>query len=147
MTHGRLHALVDGIFAIVMTLLVLELKVPLVSHANNLQVWQMIKSQSVLILSYFISFTTLFVYWRAHNFVVTILAKNIDINVLSINGIFLFFVGLIPFSTQIAGSYHNVPIAVSLYALNIILIGLTLLLMRLYIEHSETIDNVERTRE
>jgi len=130
-----------------MTLLVLELKVPSFIHPSNHDVWHVIASQYTILLSYFISFTTLFVYWRAHNFVVTVLAKNIDVNVLTINGIFLFLVGLIPFTTQLAGSYSSSPIALSFYALNIILIGSTLLFMRGYIEKSEKIDNLERTLE
>lgn len=147
MTHERLHALTDGIFAIVMTLLVLELKVPLSGHPTDASVWKVIDSQVDIFLGYFISFITLFIYWRAHNFLVTVLAKNIDINLLTLNGVFLFFVGLIPFSTQLAGADHEVPLAVTVYALNILLIGLTIIVMRLYIEKSESIDNIERTEE
>ena len=146
MTHSRLHALTDGIFAIVMTLMVLELKLPAVRGTANHQLWAALQAQKTIFASYFISFAVLFVYWRAHNFVLTILAKNIDINLLSINGIFLFLVGLIPFSTQLAGTYNKIPLAISLYATNIIVIGLTLLIMRVYIERSDQIDNVQRTQ-
>jgi uncharacterized membrane protein len=145
MTHGRLHALADGIFAIAMTLMVLELKLPILKGTSNHELWTALQSQQAIFASYFISFAVLFIYWRAHNFVITILAKNIDINLLSINGIFLFLVGLIPFTTQLAGTYNKISLAISLYAVNIILIGLTLLVMRIYIERSEKIDNLDRT--
>jgi uncharacterized membrane protein len=144
-THGRLHALADGIFAIVMTLMVLELKLPLLNTATNHGLWSALQKQQAIFLSYFISFAVLFIYWRAHNFVITILAKNIDINLLSINGIFLFLVGLVPFTTELAGTYNKISLAISLYAVNIIAIGLTLLFMRVYIERSEKIDNIDRT--
>ena len=147
MNHARLHALTDGIFAIVMTLLVLELKVPVLHHATNEQVWDLIRSQSPIFLSYFISFTVLFVYWRAHNFVITILAKNIDVNLLTINGVFLFLVGLVPFSTQVLGEYSSSPLAISIYAINIALIGFVILFMRIYVEKSASIENLERTKE
>jgi uncharacterized membrane protein len=145
MTHDRLHALTDGIFAIVMTLMVLELKLPAVDGNTSHQLWNALAAQKDIFISYFISFAVLFVYWRAHNFVITILANNIDINLLTINGIFLFFVGLVPFSTQLAGRYNEIPLAVSLYALNLILIGTSILWMRFYVERSENIDNISRT--
>jgi uncharacterized membrane protein len=147
MTHGRLHALADGIFAIVMTLMVLELKLPSLDGSTNHELWQSLLAQRAVFASYFISFAVLFIYWRAHNFVITILAKNIDINLLTINGLFLFFVGLVPFTTHLAGAYYKIPLAISLYALNLIVIGLSVVWMRVYIERSETIDNVSRTAE
>jgi len=147
MTHGRLHALTDGIFTIVMTLMVLELKLPSLRINTNHDLWSALIDQKAVFASYFVSFAVLFVYWRAHNFVITILAKNIDINLLTINGLFLFFVGLVPFSTQIAGTFNNLPLAISLYALNIVIIGLTVLWMRFYVERSDTIDNIRRTHE
>jgi uncharacterized membrane protein len=145
MTHDRLHALTDGIFAIVMTLMVLELKLPVIHGTTNRDLWNSLFAQKAIFVSYFVSFAVLFVYWRAHNFLITILAKNIDINLLSINGIFLFLVGLLPFSTQLAGTYNTIPLAICLYALNIITIGLSLLSMRIYIERSDSIENVTRT--
>jgi uncharacterized membrane protein len=147
MTHDRLHALTDGIFAIVMTLLVLELKVPEIANRSDATLWHSLVDQKAIFISYFISFAVLFVYWRAHNFVITILAKNIDINLLNLNGIFLLLVGLVPFTTHLLGVDSETPLAIVIYALNIILIGLTLLWMRLYVEKSDSIENLERTAE
>lgn len=145
MTHERLHALTDGVFAIAMTLMVFQIKLPVVHAMTNASLWQSLRGDYSIFISYFISFAVLFVYWRAHNFVITILAKNISIDLLSINGVFLFLVVLIPFSTQLAGTYNKIPLAISLYAANIIVIGLTLWLMRTYIEISEKIENADRT--
>jgi uncharacterized membrane protein len=55
MTHGRLHALADGIFAIVMTLMVLELKLPSIQHASNKELWNALLAQKAIFASYFIS--------------------------------------------------------------------------------------------
>jgi uncharacterized membrane protein len=145
MTHDRLHALTDGVFAIAMTLMVFQIKLPVVHAMTNASLWQALRGDYNIFSSYFISFALLFVYWRAHNFIITILAKNISIDLLSINGVFLFLVGLIPFSTQLAGTYNKIPLAISLYAANIVAIGLTLWLMRTYIEISEKIENIDRT--
>ncbi len=147
MTHGRLHALTDGIFAIVMTLLVLELKLPDLGHSTSTELWHILTAQSTLFISYIISFAVLFVYWRAHNFVITVMAKNIDINLLNINGLFLLLVGIVPFTTHILGAFGDTSLGITIYALNVILIGLTLIGMRYYVENSESIDSLERTRE
>jgi len=145
MTHGRLHALTDGIFSIVMTLMVLELKLPAVTISNSHDLLKAIYSEKAIFVSYFVSFAVLFIYWRAHNFMITILAKNIDINLLSINGIFLFLVGLLPFSTELAGTFNKIPVAICIYSINILCIGVVLLLMRGYIEKSDSIENEIRT--
>lgn len=145
MTHGRLHALADGIFAIVMTLMVLELKLPSIDGSTSHELWKALLAQKAVFASYFVSFAVLFIYWRAHNFVITMFAKSIDINLLTMNGIFLFFVGLVPFTTHLAGTFNEIPLAVSLYALNLILIGLSVIWMRTYIERADHIENLDRT--
>jgi uncharacterized membrane protein len=147
MNKERLHALADGIFAIVMTLLVLELKLPSVSSSSNSELWHSLVAQKTLFISYLVSFAVLFVYWRAHNFTITFLAHNIDIMLLNINGIFLLLVGLVPFTTHVLGAYGSTQLGITIYSLNIIFIGLTLLWMRLYVEKSDSIESRERTRE
>src|SRR4051812_48528948 len=99
MTHDRLHALTDGIFAIVMTLLVLELRVPVLDNPNNRSLWQALTDNKAIFVSYLISFLLLFLYWRAHNFIVSTMAKNLDINLVNINILFLLLIGIIPFTT------------------------------------------------
>ncbi len=147
MKHDRLHALTDGIFAIVMTLLVLELKFPVLSTPTNHALWDYLRHEWTLFLSYFISFAVLFVYWRAHNFIITIMAKNIDINLLNLNGIFLFLVGVVPFTTHMLGVYNDTPLAIIIYAVNVFCIGLTLLIMREYVEKADSIEHIQRTAE
>jgi uncharacterized membrane protein len=147
MTHDRLHALTDGIFAIVMTLLVLELKVPVIDNPTNRSLWDTLSTNKALFASYVISFLLLFLYWRAHNFIVSTMAKNLDINLVNINVLFLLFIGIVPFTTHLIGEYYHTQVAIIIYCINIILIGLTLVLMRGYIERSETIENLERTRD
>ena len=145
MKHDRLHALTDGIFAIAMTLLVLELKIPEIHHATNDQLLQTLGANYKLFLSYLLSFTALFLYWRAHNFIVSVVAKNLDTNLVNINVIFLFFIGLVPFSTYFLGLYADTQVAIIVYALTLIAIGLTLLGMRMYTEKSQNIEALERS--
>lgn len=146
MTQERLHALTDGIFAIVMTLMVLELKLPVIDEESNHSLWQALLTEKSTFISYLVSFVVLFVYWRAHNFVISIFAKNIDINILTFNAIFLFFVGLVPFTTHLSGEYNTIPLAIVIYAVNLILIGLSIVTMRIYISRAEHIENIARTK-
>lgn len=140
MKHERLHALTDGIFAIVMTLLVLEIKVPdLHGMVTNSILWDALRAHGVVFLSYVLSFTVLYTYWRAHTFIISIIAQNLNIWLVNINALFLLCVGLIPFSAQVLGLYHNTQIGVTIYAVNIIMIGLSLFTMRRYVETSGNI--------
>ena len=65
MSHTRLDQLSDGIFAIVMTILVFEIKTPLVwEPINNMGLWLEIEGLLPVFLSYVLSFFLLFTYWR-----------------------------------------------------------------------------------
>ena len=97
-------------------------------------------------MSYLLSFSLLFTYWRSHHFIESILAKNIDTKFSNLNAIFFFFVGLIPFSSHLLGKYSYSKTAIIFFALNIILIGLSLFKMRQYVINSKTIENAEFTK-
>src|SRR5947209_8367386 len=111
MKHDRLQALTDGIFAIVMTLLVLELKVPVFDAPSNSTLWHSIAAEKAIFASYLISFALLFIYWRAHNFIVSTMAKNLDTNLVNINILFLLFIGIVPFTTHLLGAYPQTQLA------------------------------------
>jgi uncharacterized membrane protein len=108
----RLEALADGIFAIAMTLLVLELRVPEVTGPGDLasrlvDLWPRFAT-------FFISFVVLGVYWFAHHQTFYFLVRvNRTLVWLSI----LFFLGavLIPFVASLLGSYPLDPVALGLY--------------------------------
>ena len=140
MKHERLHALTDGIFAIVMTILVLEIKVPeLHGEISNAALWEALREHGVVFLSYILSFTVLYTYWRAHTFIISIIAQNLNIWLVNINALFLLCVGLLPFSAHVLGLYHSTQLGISVYAINIIMIGLSLFAMRRYVETSKDI--------
>src|SRR3989339_466115 len=147
MKQSRLDQLSDGIFAIVMTILVFELRVPnftgLVTEQHLLNT---LVEMAPLFLSYLLSFSLLFTYWRSHHLIASVLAKNIDTKFSNLNGIFLFFVALVPFSSRFLGQYANSETAIIFFALNIILIGTTLFKMRNYVIKSGTIENVPFTK-
>lgn len=147
MKQSRLDQLSDGIFAIVMTILVFEIRVP--------EFTRMVTEQTLinsliniypLLLSYLLSFSLLFTYWRSHHIIASVLAKNIDVQFSNLSGVFLFLVALVPFSSHFLGKYIFSKTGVIFFAINIILIGISLYQMRRYAIKSETIENTPFTK-
>ena len=144
MSHTRLDQLSDGIFAIVMTVLVFQIQLPSVlTPQSNLELWHEIENLFPLLLSYVLSFALLFTYWRAHHFFVSVYAKNIDSTLTNINALFFMLVSLIPFSANILGQFYDYQLAIAIFGVHIILIGLTLFWMRRYVLYSDQIKNPE----
>jgi uncharacterized membrane protein len=126
LTTGRIEALTDGVFAVVMTLLVLDLKVPVIAGADAalalpgklLELWPRL-------LTFILSFVIAGVYWVGHHNQYQFIRRS-DRVLLWINILFMLCVAFIPFSTALLGEYPQLPIAVTIYGLNLIVIGAVL---------------------
>jgi len=141
MKQLRMEQLADGIFAIVMTLLVFEIHVPDLNGVVTAgKLAGAMLSNIPAVLSFILSFILLFTYWRSHHFITSVFAKNIDINMTNINAIFLLFVALVPFSSSLLGRYSTNVFAIVIFSLHIIFIGLSLFRMRRYAEKSVQIE-------
>ena len=144
MKPARLDELSDGIFAIVMTLLVFEIKIPIYfGDMSNIELWNAIKNLAPSFASYILSFTLLFTYWRAHHFFISVYAKNIDSKLTNLNALFFLFIALIPFSSSLLGQYSSNELAITIFGGHITLIGLTLYWIRKYVFYSDNIRNPE----
>ncbi len=147
MNHSRLDQLSDGIFAIVMTILVFEIKIPTyVSQfgtISNTELWSEIEYLLPSFLTYLLTFSLLFTYWKAHHFFNSVYAKNIDATLTNINGLFFMFVSLVPFSASLLGHFSTNELAISIFGLHIVAIGLCLYWMRKYVLFSPHIKNPE----
>lgn len=144
MNHTRLDQLSDGIFAIVMTVLVFQIEIPSIwGPIDNASLWLEIKNLLPVFLSYILTFALLFTYWRAHHFFVSIYSKNVDLMLLNINTLFFMLISLVPFSASLLGKFSTNEIAVVIFGIHIILIGLTLYWMRRYVLFSQHIQNPE----
>jgi uncharacterized membrane protein len=128
LSRNRIEALTDGVFAVAMTLLVLDIKVPELDlplataelPLKLLALWPKF-------LSYLISFVILGVYWVGHHIQLSFI-RRADRPLLWINILFLLWVALVPFSTALLGEYAKIRIAIAIYGANLIAIGLTLAL-------------------
>lgn len=142
MQQQRLSGLADGIFAIVMTILAFELRVPIIEHATDSDIWSSIISMSHIFVSLVLSFALLFTYWRAHHFLVSVYAKTLNVGLANYNALFFFLIVLVPFTAGLLGEYTYNQTAIIIYGVNVILIGLTLFFMRRYIEEHPAIETI-----
>jgi len=144
MNHNRLDQLSDGIFAIVITVLVFQIDLPDIwGPIDNTGLLAEVLKLLPVFLSYVLSFALLFTYWRAHHFFISIYAKNVDSKLTNLNGLFLMLVSLVPFSTSMLGQFSKNELSVIIFGTHIILIGLTLYWIRKYVIYSPHIENPE----
>jgi uncharacterized membrane protein len=132
--HGneRMNALSDGVFAIVVTLLLLEIKVPQVPPP------QLVHALTELlpkVMGHIISFVVLGIYWVGHHNMF-LHVKRHDRVLLWLNILFLLVVAIMPFPTELVIQYLQEQVAVVVYAATLVLAGLTLDLMWWYATHN-----------
>ena len=123
---SRLVGLTDGICGTALTLLALNLDIPeLVDAASDPALWQAVVDMYPKLLSYFLTFWVVGAYWVAHHWEFERIVRY-DRHLLSFNLMFLSCIGLLPFTTGLLGEHHSSQLVWTIYALNMILTGLTL---------------------
>lgn len=116
---ARLETFTDGVIAIVVTLLVLELHVP---SAEGAALGGALLELVPKLASLAVSFATVAIYWvNHHHFFERV--RHTDWRLLWLNNHFLFWLSLIPFTTALVGDHIEEPIAVAVYAVNLMLTG------------------------
>ncbi|TMC68686.1 MAG: DUF1211 domain-containing protein [Chloroflexi bacterium] len=118
---NRLHALTDGVYAIAMTLLVLELHVP--DAHSSAELTAGLASLAPSLFSFALGFAVLGTYWVGNAINLSHLGR-VDRAVLFLNVLQLFFIALLPFSTAIIGRYPDQAAAVILYGVHLEGLGL-----------------------
>ena len=122
---GRIEALSDGVFAIALTLLVLDIKVPEIHAHSDTELYHALLGLTPKFLSYFLSFMTMGIFWTGQAAQLNHMEKydrNLNWNSL----FFLLAVSVLPFTTGFLGEYITFKLAVGLYWLNILMLGLLL---------------------
>ena len=122
----RLSGLVDGVFAIAMTLLVLDLVVPASEtiHSES-DLWAALLGLLPRLITYLMSFLTLGIFWVGQETTAQLLSRT-DRHLTWITLAFLMAVALIPFSTAFLSEFIGYRVAVVVYWANLFLIGVTL---------------------
>ena len=130
-SRSRVETFSDGVFAIIVTLLVLEIKLPDLHQASNLQIADAILAMLPKIIIWMNSFLIVCVIWLNHQRLMETF-DGIDAGVFWLNNLLLMFSSLIPFPTALVGQYSNSPAALCFYGICMALCAFGFYLLRLY---------------
>jgi uncharacterized membrane protein len=141
MFKSRLEALSDGIFAIVFTLLVIEIKVPeQLGVRSGVELSHALAELAPLFFGFGVSFVVLAMYWMSHSFLYGMFTKATTREMMYLNLIFLALISLVPFSAHLIGRYLDIDLAVIIYGLHILLISVVSNIIFFYALGSKEID-------
>lgn len=114
MKKGRLEAFSDGVIAILITIMVLELKIP---HGAN---WESLRPVLPAFLTYVLSFIYLGIYWNNHHHMLHA-TDRVNGKILWANMHLLFWLSLVPFTTGWMGENHFAPLPTAVYGVVLLL--------------------------
>ena len=108
MPKNRLEAFSDGVIAILITIMVLELKIP---HGDD---WATLQPLLPVFIAYVLSFVYLAIYWNNHHHMLHA-THHVTGRILWSNNLLLFWLSLVPFVTGWMGENHNAPVPTAAY--------------------------------
>lgn len=123
MNKGRLEAFSDGVMAIVITIMVLEIKVPHGAELSDL------KPLIPIILSYILSFIYLGIYWNNHHHMMQTV-KRVTGNILWANLHLLFWLSLVPFVTGWMGENSFSPMPMAVYGFILLMAAISYFILQ-----------------
>lgn len=128
---GRVEAFSDGVLAIVITLLVLDVKIPEHVQGGNSELWHALAAQLPMIGAWAISFFFVLVFWVTHHYFFRQLA-HVDRGLLWLNGLFLFTISFTPVPTALLGRYPDLSASATMLSTAMFLTASSFSLMRWY---------------
>ena len=123
MNKNRMEAFSDGVLAIIITIMVLEIKVP---HGATLSV---LKPLIPIALSYLLSFIYLAIYWNNHHHMMHTV-KHVSGDILWANLHLLFWLSLVPFVTGWMGENHFAPLPTALYGVILLMAAIAYFILQ-----------------
>ncbi|MBO9198657.1 MULTISPECIES: TMEM175 family protein [Niastella] len=135
MKKARLEAFSDGVLAIIITIMVLEIKVPHGTHFSDL------KELIPIFLSYALSFLYIGIYWNNHHHMISTVRK-VTGNILWANLHLLFWLSLVPFATGWVGENHFSAAPLALYGVILLMAGIAYVILQSLIIKNEGKDCV-----
>jgi uncharacterized membrane protein len=124
MTTGRLEAFSDGVIAIIVTIMVLELRAP--SQPTLAALWKV----APVFISYGLSFLVVAIMWVNHHHLIHAV-HGVTARLLWSNIYLLFWMSLVPFVTDYLGKNYHEPLAVALYGLDLVLCSSAFYMLRI----------------
>lgn len=134
MNKGRLEAFSDGVIAILITIMVLELKIP---HGAD---FEALRPLLPVFLTYVLSFVFLGIYWNNHHHMLQA-AGRINGKILWANQHLLFWLSLIPFATGWMGENHFAPLPTAVYGVILLMDAVSYTLLQTLIVAEQGADS------
>lgn len=135
MNRTRLEAFSDGVLAIIITIMVLEIKVP---HGNDFEV---LKPLIPVVISYILSFIYIGIYWNNHHHMMHTV-KHVTGGILWANLHLLFWLSLVPFVTGWIGENHFDPIPMAMYGIVLLMAAIAYFLLQTQIIRTQGKDSL-----
>jgi uncharacterized membrane protein len=135
MAPDRLKAFTDGVLAIIITIMVLELRVPHDAALTSL------RPLVPVVLSYALSFVYLIIYWNNHHHLLHV-TQRVTGGILWANAHLLFWLSLVPFVTAWMGENHFAPVPMAAYGVVLFLAGVAYLVLQRVIIRSQGPESV-----
>ena len=126
MTKSRLEAFSDGVIAILITIMILELKIP---HGAT---WDVLVPVLPSFLTYVLSYVFLGIYWTNHHHMLHA-TERISGAVLWANLHLLFWLSLVPFATGWMGENHNAPLPTAMYGVVLVFAAISYTILQMTI--------------
>lgn len=138
MTTSRLEAFSDGVIAIIVTIMVLELRAP------AQPTWPALLKIAPVFITYGLSFLIVAIMWVNHHHMIHVV-RRVTARLLWSNLNLLFWMSLVPFVTEFVGKNYREPMSVALYGLDLTMCSAAFYLLRLELirqelDHSEMIE-------
>lgn len=133
----RISFFTDGVFAIAITLLVIEFKVPVVEHPTDAALWDKLAHMGLLLLGFLISFCIVGYYWSVHHRIFGYVEKYTT-RLIWLNLMFLFSVVLLPFTSGLLGEYASeteLHLPYGIYVANIVLTAIMNAILWFYVSN------------
>lgn len=131
-SKSRVENFSDGVFAIIVTLLVLEIKIPELQQSNNQLIINNLIAVLPKIFIWMNSFLIVCIIWMNHHRLMELL-EDIDTGIFWFNNLLLMFASLVPFPTAVVGQYPSSEVALSFYGICMSFPAFGFFMWRLYI--------------
>ena len=146
MNKSRLEAFSDGVFAIAITLLILNVKIPQANEVPEHVLHHVFKSAIPKLIGFGFSFLVIGVFWVSHHRIFAF-AKIIDSNLLWMNIVYLMFVAVIPFPAGLLAENPFASETIIIYSATLFVIALMHFVLFEYVIRNEHIRHHEFTRD
>jgi uncharacterized membrane protein len=144
----RLLALTDGVVAIALTLLVLQLQIPHLANVNADSarvLWHRLDPDGSELISYLVAFVVIAQFWLVHHRILRAMRGHSE-GLAWRNFAFLLALTLMPFTSDLMGRYSDNPLAVTLFGINLMALSLSTQWIRVYAARHNLIVDGQRSR-